>query len=513
MLAGLAAGNKAFGRALLAVGLAAMVTLTVRASLTLTFTHDDTPVEMLVYTQTSPDVPLLRDRIDALAERSGLGHNLPVVVDNAESFAWPWAWYLRDYRNVAFANIDEDYVPPPGTVLLISRNNAASIDASQYSQSPYKHRWWFCETYRDFEGNCLTTGGISFEDATEIVTNTARLESLANFFFHRRSESTTGSVDGVAFFPNDLSAFDYEPGPEVPPREPTLLADGRIIIGNAVAQLGTGLRGELWQPADIFVDAQGNLWVADGRNNRIQKFDAQGNFLAAFGRGGADEGAFNEPWGVAVDAQGFIYVADTWNHRIQKFSPEFDFVAAWGVPGTDVSNPLSLFGPRDIAIAEDGTLWLTDTGNQRVLHFSAAGEPLDAGSSDTGITGFEEPVGVAFDADGNLLVASAWTGDIRRIDTQGGPAGSIPVGWTSRLVLDKPYLAVLTTGQIVAAMPETGELVLFEADGTRAGAWQPLAQSKPVGVVALADGGFAFSDVMRNEVQIVPGALVAGFFE
>jgi DNA-binding beta-propeller fold protein YncE len=172
-----------------------------------------------------------------------------------------------------------------------------------------------------------------------------------------------------------------------------------------------------------------------------------------------------------------------------------------------------LFGPRDIAIAEDGTLWVTDTGNQRVLHFSADGQPLDAGGTPNGLTGFSEPVGVTFDQDGNLLVASAWSGIIKRLDAQGGEAGSIPVGWTSREVLDKPYLTVLADGRIVAAVPETGELVLFDVDGTRIGAWQPLAQSKPVGVAALPDGGFAFSDVMRNEVQIVPGDLLPGFFE
>jgi DNA-binding beta-propeller fold protein YncE len=336
---------------------------------------------------------------------------------------------------------------------------------------------------------------------------------LVDFFFNRRDESYTGSIDGVAFFPNDLSAFDYEPGPEVPPRAPTLLADGRIVIGNAVGQLGTGVRGELWQPADLFVDTEGNVWVADGRNHRIQKFDAQGNYVASFGRAGAGAGAFNEPWSVAVDSEGNIYVADTWNHRIQKFSSGFEFLASWGVPGTDVSSPLSLFGPRDIAIAEDGTLWVTDTGNQRVLHFSADGQPLDAGGTPNGLTGFSEPVGVTFDQDGNLLVASAWSGIIKRLDAQGGEAGSIPVGWTSREVLDKPYLTVLADGRIVAAVPETGELVLFDVDGTRIGAWQPLAQSKPVGVAALPDGGFAFSDVMRNEVQIVPGDLLPGFFE
>jgi predicted membrane-bound mannosyltransferase/sugar lactone lactonase YvrE len=503
IVAGIAVSNKAFGRALLTIAVAALFTLTVRAGVTLSYKNDDTPVELLVYTQTSPDIPVLRDRIDALAERSGLGKNLPIVVDNADSFAWPWAWYLRDYHSVSFAEVTDSYVPPQGAVLLYSRTNAYRIDASQYSQAPYHHRWWFNETYRE----------LNFKDAAEVLTHSASRKALVNFFFHRRDESHIGSIDGVAFFPNDLSAFDYEPGPEVAPHEPTLLADGRIIIGNAVSQLGTSVRGELWQPADLFLDNEGNLWVADGRNNRIQKFDAEGRFVAAFGRGGTELGRFNEPWGVAVDEDGYIYVADTWNHRIQKFSKDFEFVAAWGFPGTDASDPFNLFGPRDIAIAADGTLWVADTGNQRVLHFTTDGDALDAGASKAGLTGFSEPTSVTLDANGDLLVASAWTGDIRRIDAQGDAAGAIPVGWTSQLVLDKPYLTVLTDGRILASLPETGELVLFAPDGTRAGVWQPLAQSKPVGVVAMPDGGFAFSDVNRNEIQIVPARLLPELFQ
>ena len=122
-------------------------------------------------------------------------------------------------------------------------------------------------------------------------------------------------------------------------------------------------------------------------------------------------------------------------------------------------------------------------------------------------------ISVIIGPDGGLLVASAWTGDIRLIGVDGQETGTIDVGWTSQLVLDKPYLTVLASGQVLASVPERGELVLFEVDGTRVGAWQPLAQSKPVGVVAMADGGFAFSDIARNEVQIVPAVLLPELFQ
>jgi predicted membrane-bound mannosyltransferase/DNA-binding beta-propeller fold protein YncE len=503
LVAYLMRGSKSFGRAALVVGVAALLTLTVRAGLTASFTHDDTPVEMLVYTQTSPDIPDLRDRIDALARHSGLGHNLPIVVDQSESFAWPWAWYLRDYHQVSYATVSRDYEPPAGAVLLVNRSNAGFIqDAGAYSQTPYRHRWWFNETYRD----------LNFREAGEIVTSRSGLESLVRFFLHRRSETNIGSVDGVAFFPNDLSAFDYQPGPAAPPREPTRLADRRIVLGAQGVAGSAG--GEFSQPAGMFAAREGNLWVADGRNHRIQKFDREGNFVDAFGRSGTGPGTFQEPWSVAVDSEGFIYVADTWNHRIQKFSPDLQLVASWGRPAVTASpGPLELFGPRDIAVAADGTLWVADTGNERILQYSRDGEPLASYGSEGSAAGqFAEPVGLTVDAAGNILVADTWNARIQRLSPGLEPSGAFSVGWSSKNVLDKPYLAVLADGRILTSVPESGNLLLLDSEGNRVGAWKPLPDSMPVGVVALPGGGFAFSDIRRNEVQIVPANLVDGFF-
>ena len=501
-------GVPSFGRAAVAVAVAALFTLTVRAGLTAAFKNDDTPVEMLVYTQTSPDIPQLVARIDALARESGLGANLPIVVDNTDGYSWPWAWYLRDYHSVSYVKVSDDYKPPDGAVLLVHAGNAGRVDAAAYSQTAYRHRWWFCESYRDVEGSCTTTGGLTLSQMLAKLTNLDSLSSLADFFLHRRpaDASTIGSVDAVAFFPQSLAAFDVEPPP---PLEPRTLADGRIVIGRAGSN-----RGELNQPADVFVDGQGNIWVADGLNHRVQKFDASGRYVGGLGRGGTSPADFNEPWSVAVDAEGFVYVADTWHHRIQKFSPALDFVASWGGPATRPNpGPLELFGPRDIVVAEDGTLWVTDTGNERLIHYSKTGEPLDLyGREGSGAGEFLEPVGLAYDAAGNLFVADTWNGRIQRFAPTFASSTSFQTSWTSREVIAKPYLAVLADGRLLASDPASGLLQLFDAAGAPAGSWRPEADALPVGLAALADGGFVFSDARRDEVQIVPAALISRLF-
>jgi DNA-binding beta-propeller fold protein YncE len=499
-LAFIARTRRAFGRGLLTVVVAVLLTLTARAAITASFDHNDTPVEMLVYTQTSPDIPRLMDRIEALGAKSGLGYNLPIVIDNQDSFAWPWAWYLRDYHAVSFVNMTAAYTPPDNAVLLINRSNTQLVDQQAYSASPYKHRWWFIESYRD----------LTATSATDAVMNWGSLEALGRFFLYRRPVAgNTGSVDGVAYFPETLAAFDADPGPQAPPNMPQRLTDGRLVLGLGDGSAGNE-RGEFAQPADLFAAADGTLWVADTANNRVQQFDANGIFLNSAGRAGT----LKEPWSLAVDSDGFIYINDTWNFRVQKLSPRLEPVLTWGRGGAGPQvGPLELFGPRDIVIAPDGTLWLTDTGNKRLLQFSKDGEPLGSfGSEGSGPGQFIEPVGLAFDAAGNMYVADAWNGRVQKFSPGFVFSESFPVEWSSQDVLAKPYLTVLKDSRLVVSLPEAGQLVLFDANGQRQGAWKPSPDSYPVGVAAMPDGGFAFSDTRRNQIQIVPASLLGSLF-
>lgn len=492
---------KGLARAASTVAVVGLFTLTVRASLTASFKNDDTPVEMLVYTQTAPDIPQLRDRIDSIAKASGLGSNLPIVIDSTDGFAWPWAWYLRHYHSVSYMTPSTaGYRGPENAVLLVSRANAVNVDSAGSTQTPYKHRWWFNETYRN-----LTVGKVMSQ-----LTHWDTLKSLGNFFLYRRpAATTTGAAEAVAYFPQSLAAFDIQAPEAKPPHEPLALSDGRIVIG------GSGsARGELQQPADVFVDRGGDIWVADGRNHRIQKFDSAGRFLAALGSFGAGPGNLNEPWSVAVDDEGFVYVADTWSHRIQKFSPSLQPAGSWGEPGfgPDIG-PLKLFGPRDIIVADDGTLWVTDTGNKRLINYTRTGEPIRVvGSEGSGLGQFLEPVGLARDASGRIYVADAWNHRVQRFEPGFVAPTSFETGWAGQDVLAKPYIAVLNDGRIVASDPAKGELLLFSAGGLRLGAWQPEPDSMPIGVAAMHDGGFVFSDAGRDQVQIVPATLIDRLF-
>jgi DNA-binding beta-propeller fold protein YncE len=80
----------------------------------------------------------------------------------------------------------------------------------------------------------------------------------------------------------------------------------------------------------VAVDGQGNLYVADMSNHRIQKLSPAGEPLAQWGSQGRGPGQFDHPVGVAVDGQGNLYVADAWNHRVQKLSPAGEPLVQFG---------------------------------------------------------------------------------------------------------------------------------------------------------------------------------------
>lgn len=180
-----------------AVVIGVLGVLSLRAAWMASFQHGDVPVEVLIYTQTSPDVPALMREIDGLAERSGQGKNMPILVDDAaQGFSWPWAWYLRNYRSVGYVNFGMQTSPPSAAVLLIGAGNTGQMQQYQdrYIEGPrYKHRWWFPEDYK--------TAG--WDDFPGGVFKASSWRVWWRYFFDRKPPSQLGSVDGVIYFSRD----------------------------------------------------------------------------------------------------------------------------------------------------------------------------------------------------------------------------------------------------------------------------------------------------------------------
>ena len=165
----------------------------------------------------------------------------------------------------------------------------------------------------------------------------------------------------------------------------------------------------------VAADVQGNFYVVDTDNNRIQKFNAAGNFVTQWGSEGSENGQFYEPWSVAVDGSGNVYVADTSNHRIQKFDTAGVYQTQWGSKGTENGQFSS---PQGVAV--DGqNVYVADTYNHRIQKFDTAGVyQTQWGSKGTENGQFEWPQGVAADGQ-NVYVADTSNHRIQKFDTAG----------------------------------------------------------------------------------------------
>jgi LysM repeat protein len=124
--------------------------------------------------------------------------------------------------------------------------------------------------------------------------------------------------------------------------------------------------GQFKYPYGLAVDEGGNVYVADGGNHRIQKFNPDGNFVIKWGSEGSGDGQFRDPVGVSVDNQGNVYVADRENDRIQKFDSNGNFLAKWGGGG---SGDGEFHEPRGVAVDEGGNVYVADTFNHRIQKF------------------------------------------------------------------------------------------------------------------------------------------------
>lgn len=96
--------------------------------------------------------------------------------------------------------------------------------------------------------------------------------------------------------------------------------------GNRVltfGSIGTSRQGGFFSnPTDLAIDNRnGEIYVVDSGNNRVQRFNHDGSFLSDFGAMGDGNGKFNSPNSIAIDKEGYIYVSDTNNNRVQKFAP------------------------------------------------------------------------------------------------------------------------------------------------------------------------------------------------
>lgn len=182
-----------------------LLLLTVRASTTAAYNHGDVPVEMLVYTQTSPDIRSLADEFRRADGYDGEDNGIAIDVDDTSGFTWPWAWYLRDstryYAN--YRNIDGETLAdrsPTAEALLVHSSNqeeaAPSLQGIYTDGQRIRHRWWFPEsTYRNLTFDRIVSG---------LIDREAWRAVMDYWLFREGVRHNIGSEDAYIYFSPDF---------------------------------------------------------------------------------------------------------------------------------------------------------------------------------------------------------------------------------------------------------------------------------------------------------------------
>lgn len=244
------------------------------------------------------------------------------------------------------------------------------------------------------------------------------------------------------------------------PNDVAIGSDGKVVIadtsnmrvlildeyGNMLNDFGVS---EQFLPTGVDLTDDGqSLLVSDllGSIYNVSTIDFSFN---KWGTVGSGPGEFNAPSGVAAGPDGNVYVADTDNNRVQKFSPDGTFLSSWDNTG--------LLAPQGVAVDDqNGIVLVSDTDNGRIQVFNPNGNLLLI----AGTGQFAEPAGISFGPDSNVYIADISQGRAQKFGPDGMFLDEIGTGF-----LFSPHgIAVDQGGNVYIADTGNNRIAVFTPD-------------------------------------------------
>jgi trimeric autotransporter adhesin len=267
---------------------------------------------------------------------------------------------------------------------------------------------------------------------------------------------------------------------------------------------GLAVDAELDEPVGVTLDASGDIVFADTRNQKVRcvievaggcggstyptgyivRIVGNGIFCTSStlpcGDGGVPINAhLHDPSGISYDAAGNLYIADQLDHRIREVTTlngklTITTVVGSGTPGFcgdgGPAKSACLDGPYAVLVDAAGTIWVGDTGNQRVREvvsktintFAGGNSGGDGGAPSAATLAF--PVGVTWDASGNYYIADAANNRIRKITSGASPVISTVAG-TGSMCFPETGISCGDGGPALSAWLNTPNAVAVDASG------------------------------------------------
>jgi uncharacterized repeat protein (TIGR03803 family) len=265
--------------------------------------------------------------------------------------------------------------------------------------------------------------------------------------------------------------------------------------------------GQFEYPTGVAVAGNGNVYVADSENDRIEEFTSAGAYVTQWGSSGSGDGEFSGPTGIAIDSSGDVYVVDTYNNRIQEFTSAGVYVTQWGSEGPGSGQ---FEYPAGIAIdtAGTGNVYVADTYNNLIQEFTSAGTFITQwGGYGSGNGQFDFPTGIAVDSSSNVYVADTFNDLIQEFTstgtftTQWGGSGS------GNGQFDDPSgVAVDSSGNVYVADTGNDLIQEFNSADTFITQWggeggDPGQFEYPSGIALNSAGNIYVADTDNNRMQ------------
>jgi DNA-binding beta-propeller fold protein YncE len=207
------------------------------------------------------------------------------------------------------------------------------------------------------------------------------------------------------------------------------------------------------KPRAIAINHRSEIFIVD-RSGSIQKFDPEGNRLLGWELEKTDLGY---PTGLGCDPEGDLWVADTHNARVLHYSEIGELLGSFGGEGEE---PGQFIFPTDVLVGDDGFVYVAnygEAGRDRIMKFRRDGTfVLEWGDTGTGTGEFQRVMGLCFDREGTIWAADSCNHRLQGFTTDGEHVATIGENGGERACFSYPY---------DVALDGDGNLLVAEFDG------------------------------------------------
>jgi RHS repeat-associated protein len=353
-----------------------------------------------------------------------------------------------------------------GATVAAREHTVYSYDENAPSGGPYR-----------LVTKVVTGAQIAGEPEADIRTTTKSYAGQNNlgWILHR---PTATRVDPTGLKLTHTTVYEPASGNVTETRTPAAGAPGEEILTGyfdrtTFGSYGSG-NGQFSSPGGMVFDKEGDLWVTDTENNRVEEFSSGGTFIRQFGTAGTGNGQFKKPTGITIDGSGNIWVVDTGNNRIEEFTSTGTYVTRFGLSGEGKQYGAYFNAPTGIVYSPvNSLLYVADSGNNMIRAFNLYGTiqfrigPV-SGAAGTEPGHFTKPEGVTVDPAGDVWVADTGNSRVQEFSSTGTFIRQFGSAGSGEEYLHSPKgITIGPEGNVFVADTARGRVVAYSAAGVR----------------------------------------------